>query len=156
SRPGRRRVAGTGTAERRAGAQPGESSSPGEAYRRRLPGDQSVVGATGPGRPPRTPPTRRDAAAPGTVAPPPTPTRRRPPRPRSGGLADRLPDQLDLDLPADQHPTGVQRHVPHQAVVGAVDLGGGPEAEDVAAVGIATRPGVRHVQVDRAGDPLDG
>src|SRR5690606_3531132 len=40
--------------------------------------------------------------------------------------------------------------------VGAVDLGGGPEAEDLPAVRIVAGPSVRHVQVDRAGDSLDG
>src|SRR5690349_941562 len=71
-------------------------------------------------------------------------------------LADRLGLDLELHLLADQHATGLQRLVPGDAEVLAVDLGGGGEADDLLAPGAHGQALELDVQRHLAGHAADG
>lgn len=74
---------------------------------------------------------------------------------RSGGRVGLALD-LDLDLLADQDAAGLQRLVPGQAELLAVDLGRDREAPDVLAPRVGAGAAVLDGELDRLGDVADG
>src|SRR5688500_15130480 len=67
-------------------------------------------------------------------------------------LSDRLNVEMDADLVADEDPAGLQRLVPGEPEVAAVELRVGAEAGSLAAPGIASRALEGDVEGDRARD----
>src|SRR5438270_12052308 len=71
-----------------------------------------------------------------------------------------LPNRLDLELDRDgvthEHAPGLERLVPDQAEVAAVDLGSRGEPDHLEALGIAPPPFQLRVEHDRAGRPAAG
>src|SRR3954465_10581190 len=72
------------------------------------------------------------------------------------GLADGLALDLNLDLLADHDAARLDGHVPGQAPVLTVDLGGRAETEDILAVRADRRAVELDDQLDRLGHILDG
>src|SRR5688500_100012 len=68
------------------------------------------------------------------------------------GLAHTLGTDLDLDLLADEHAAGLERLVPRDAELFAVDLGGRAEPDDLLAPRALRVPLELDVELDLAGD----
>src|SRR6476469_7338696 len=73
----------------------------------------------------------------------------------SGALAGR-DVELQLDLLGDQHAAGLERGVPGQVPVLAVDRGRTLEADAQVAEGVTRRAGGLELEGDRLRDALDG
>ena len=72
------------------------------------------------------------------------------------GALDRADVEVQLDPLGDEHAAGLERGVPGQAPVLAVDGGAALEADAQVAEGVTGRAGLLELDRDRLGDALDG